>query len=132
MSKFLLSNLISRLTITFISRKFLVKVQRSIFCINVLFILYRNGIITFFRIIDAYNILVYVRYTKNGKPFKSIKFFSKPSSRRYLKLNNLIIHRNNLSGFFIVSTSKGIFSSNELVLVSNLKISGEILLLIKL
>jgi ribosomal protein S8 len=78
------------------------------------------------------NILVYLKY-KNRKPtVLNIKTISKPSKRVYWNLNVLSknYRKHAISNFYIISTSKGLITSNEALLRRS--ISGEILCEIKI
>jgi ribosomal protein S8 len=78
------------------------------------------------------NILVYLKY-KNGRPvIYSLELISKPSRRVYWSLGILShnYRKYAFSTFYIISTSKGLITSNDALLNKN--ISGEILCKVKI
>ena len=69
----------------------------------------------------------YLKYKSNKPVIYSIDLISKPSRRIYWTLN-LLSHnysKYSFSTFYIISTSKGLITSNDALLQKN--ISGEIL-----
>lgn len=111
-----------------------VKVKKNKLIIKVLYLLYKIGIIKSFNILLKDNlIIIYLKYKKNGQPLiHSMDLVSKPSKRVYWNLTmlskNYRIH--SLATFYILSTSKGLLTSNEALLQA--RISGEVLCKIKL
>jgi ribosomal protein S8 len=133
MNYYNLSDLIIRLKLAYKCHLTSVKVLKNKFTIKFLDILFKIGIIRGFYILEnENNILVYLKY-KNKKPtIYNIKIISKPSKRVYWNLNLLSknYRKHAISNFYIISTSKGLITSNEAIL--QYSISGEILCEIKL
>lgn len=105
-----------------------VKVTYTDYNIKVLTVLYRQGAISSFNILNNENILVTLKYI-NGKPLiKDIKLISTPGRRIYWTLRKLSLkyNKNSLSGFYIISTPYGLMTETECLLSK--RISGEILL----
>jgi ribosomal protein S8 len=77
--------------------------------------------------------LIFLKYKKDGQPLiHSLDLISKPSNRVYWTLTTLSknYRKHAFSSFYIISTSKGLMTSNEALLYKN--ISGEILCKIKI
>ena len=133
MNNHLLSDSISRINVAYRSRLLSVKVLKSKLIINFLYLLYKIGLIrSFFILSNEKSILVYLKY-KNNKPIiYSMSIVSKPSRRIYWTLSALShnYRKYAFSSFYIISTSKGLITSNEALFQKN--ISGEILCKIKL
>lgn len=134
MTNFNFADLLMRLKVAYNAHLTSIKVLKSKFIINFLYLLYKMGLIKSFHILSKENlILVYLKYKKNGKPLiHSIDLISKPSKRVYWDLNVLSRYYKKyaFSTFYIISTSKGLITSNEALLYKN--ISGEVLCRIKL
>jgi small subunit ribosomal protein S8 len=131
MINFILSDMISKLNIASKNRIVSIKVKNTKFCLNVLNILYKNGVIRNYYINEKF-INIFLKYYQNRSVFYNIEVISRPGRRVFFSLNNLSLKYsfNNFSGFFIISTSKGIFTSNDCLL--GYGISGEILLKINI
>jgi ribosomal protein S8 len=64
-----------------------------------------------------------------GRPiFSKLEVVSKPSKRVFVTLSRLSLNHRYYSfcGFFVISTSKGLFTSNDCLL--GLNVSGEVIL----
>jgi ribosomal protein S8 len=74
---------------------------------DIIYLLYKEGIIRLY-ILQGTKILVFFKYFKGCHLFK-FKVISKPSNRVYFSLNKLYLNysKNNVSGFFVISTSHG-------------------------
>ena len=133
MSNYILSDSISRINVAYRSRLLSVKVLKSKLVINFLYLLYKIGLIrSFFILNNEKSILVYLKY-KNNKPIiYSMNIISKPSRRVYWTLNMLSYNyrKYSFSTFYIISTSKGLITSNEALFQKNM--SGEVLCKVKL
>lgn len=134
MTSYNIADLLVRLKVAYKARLISIKVLKNKFSINFLFLLYKIGLIRAFHILNKEDlILVYLKYKKNGKPLiYSMDLVSKPSKRVYWNLTVLSKHykRYALSSFYIISTSRGLMTSNEALLKKN--ISGEVICRIKL
>ena len=133
MNYYILSDLIIRLKLAYKCHLISIKVLKNKFSIKFLNILYKIGIIRGFFILENENkILVYLKYKNKRATIYDIKVISKPSKRVYWNLNLLSknYRKHAISNFYIISTSKGLITSNEAILKYSL--SGEILCQIKL
>ena len=118
-----------------INKKFAdVIILNSKICLNILYILYRLGYINGFSILNCKYIKVYLKYSNTGiSSIRKLKRISTQGNRvycnkKYLKLNKNILHNlNSNSGTFILTTDKGIITTNEILLYN---CGGEILLYI--
>lgn len=134
MTNFHLADLLVCFNVAYKARMSYVKVNKTKLTIKFLYLLYKIGIIKSFHILLKENkIIVFLKYRKNGQPLiHSIDLVSKPSKRIYWNLTmlskNYRVH--SLATFYILSTSKGLLTSNEALL--QYKVSGEVLCKIKL
>jgi len=127
MTNFALADLIARLNISSKKRLVSVRVVFTKFSLNVLHIFLKNGIINGLTIENNY-ITVYLKYYMLKPVFREITIVSRPGKRVYWTLNFLSLKYNiaNFSGFYVISTSKGLLTSNDCLL--GLNASGEIML----
>jgi small subunit ribosomal protein S8 len=93
---------------------------------KILDILYKQGLIRGFAIKND-KIRVFLKYYEN-LPVCKLQLVSKPSRRIYSRLHNLSLIYNNyaFSGFYIISTNKGLLTSTDCLL--NKANCGEIIL----
>lgn len=133
MNYYNLADLICRIKVAYKSYFTSIKVLKNKISIHFLYLLTKIGLIRGFFILEKENhILVYLKY-KNKKPaLYNIEIISKPSKRVYWSLNVLshFYRKHAFSTFYIISTSKGLITSNEAILSKS--ISGEILCKIKI
>lgn len=133
MTNYIFADLLVRIKVAYKARLVSVKVLKTKLTIQFLYLLYKIGLIKSFHILmNDLNILVYLKYKKNGLPLiNSMDLVSKPGKRVYWTLTSLSKHyrKHALSSFYIISTSKGLITSNEALLFKN--ISGEILCKVK-
>jgi len=122
-----LSDLVSRLNVSAKRRLASVHVFNSDLTLRVLQVLYANGVIRGFAVRSDF-IVVFLKYFLGLPAFKSITVISKPGCRVYWRLGRLSLFYNyrNFSGFFIISSSKGLLTSNDSLL--GLRLTGEVLL----
>lgn len=124
---YLLADLVSRLNVS--SRRHLrsVRVCNSSFTLRVLVVLYNNGVIRGFNVRRNY-IIVLLKYYLGKSAFKQITVVSKPGCRIFWRLGRLSLNYsyNNFSGFFLISSPKGLITSSDSLL--GLRLTGEILL----
>lgn len=125
-----ISNLISKMNYGVQKRLRFLNIQMDRITLKLLHILYVNGVIRSYRILDDRRVSVYFKYFSCNKVFK-ISIVSKPGNRIHWSLNKLLknYNKNNFSGFYIISTQKGLSTSNKCILEDH--ISGEILLKIE-
>jgi ribosomal protein S8 len=130
MTNYLLGILIVQINLGAKRRLRFIKVNLNEISLNLIKILYNQGAIRTYLIKDKV-ILVYYKYYLRKMAIK-LSLISKPSNRVFLSLTNLskFYNNNNFSGFFIISTQKGLFSSTSCLLKEH--ISGEVLLKVEL
>jgi ribosomal protein S8 len=131
MTNFALADLIARLNISSKKRLVSVRVSFTKFSLSVLHIFLKNGIINGLTIENNY-ITVYLKYYKLKPVFRELIIVSRPGKRVFWTLSFLSLKYSvsNFSGFYIISTSKGLLTSNDCLL--GLNVSGEIILKISI
>jgi ribosomal protein S8 len=132
MTNYNLADLIVRIKVAFNARLISIKVIKTKLNLNILYLLYKIGLIRSLHILER-EILVYLKYKKNGKPLiYDMSIVSKPSKRIYWNLTMLSKHyrKHAFSSFYIISTSRGLMTSNDALLGKN--ISGEVLCSVKI
>ena len=134
MTNYNLADLLVRIKVAYKAKLVSVKVLKNKLIFRFLYLLYKIGLIKAFHVAsNGLNILVYLKYKKDGMPLiHSMDLISKPGKRVYWTLTTLSknYRKHALSSFYIISTSKGLMTSNEALLYKN--ISGEILCKIKI
>jgi len=125
-----ISNLISKINYGVQKRLRFLNIEKDSNTLKLLRMLYINGVIRSYRILDNRRVSVYFKYYLCNKVFK-ITTVSTPGNRIYWKINKLMknYNKNNFSGFYIISTQRGLYTSNNCILEEH--ISGEILLKIE-
>lgn len=123
---YLVGDLISKINLGAARRLRFVKVNLTDTALDILRILYSQGAIRSF-IIKGGSILVYYKYYLSRIAI-NLSIISKPGNRVYWTLNKLSLKYSlhNFSGFYIISTQKGLYSSNYCLLQGHL--SGEVLI----
>jgi ribosomal protein S8 len=124
-SNSLLSSLVAQLNLGSLRRVRFITVNYTKLTIDIIKLLYKEGVIRLYML-KGTKILIFFKYFRGCHLFK-FKIVSKASKRSYWSLNKLSLNysKENFSGFYIISTSMGLFSSNECLLYKHL--SGEIL-----
>lgn len=107
-------------------KKEVVTLEFNPFCLELLHVLYAEGLVQSFLIEHENNKLYFkivLRYFFNKPVLKNLKFFSKPSHIKYFRYSDLckIVDRKFI---FVLSTSKGILTSLE---CKKKKIGGKLL-----
>jgi len=103
-----------------------VDIQNSKLCANILAVLYRLGYIRGYVVRDKKIITVLLKYINNKPIIRSVHVISTPGRRKYIDCKTLEAElRKKDNGFFILSTSKGIMTDEESVM---LNVGGEVLL----
>jgi len=127
----LISNLISKINYGVQKRLRFLNIEINSLTLKILKLLYNNGIIRSYRIINNKTVSVYFKYFNSNKIFK-INIITKPGNRVYWNVNKLMqnYNKNNFSGYYIISTTKGIYTSDYCILEKHL--SGEILIKINI
>lgn len=123
-SNYQIGTFITRLNLGAKRRWRFIELDLNVFYLDLLKILYEHGAIRAFHI-KGTKILVYFKYYLNRVGVK-LSIVSKPSKRaRYnLRKLSLIYNNHNFAGFYIITTQKGIFTSNYCLLDGHL--SGEV------
>ena len=126
----LVSNLISKINYGVQKRLRFLNIDKNETTLKLLRILYVNGVIRSYRILNEDKVSIYFKYFTCNKVFK-ISVVSTPGNRVHWSVNKLIknYNKNNFSGFYIISTQKGLYTSDKCILDGN--ISGEILIKIE-
>jgi len=100
------------------------------FCLNILWILYKEGLISDFKVIPSLNkVQIKLKYIKTKPLLTDIKLISKPKLKYFVNFNELKSYYSKFDYFFL-STSSGIVSSK--FLLKNYKIGGQILFGLKI
>jgi len=95
------------------------------FCLNILWILYKEGLISDFKVLeDSNKIRVKLKYIKTKPLLTNIKLISKPSLRKFVNFHDLNKFSKQFDYFFL-STSNGVISSK--ILLRDVKIGGQVL-----
>lgn len=123
-----ISDLSTRVRNGYNSKLSFIDVKNSRISREILHILQKLGFIGNFTIINSKYIRVFLTYYKNEPGIRFIRRVSKPSNRVYISFKSL--HRNvttatKTNKFFILSTSQGVFTDVEALLLG---IGGELLL----
>lgn len=91
-------------------------------CLNILFVLYKKGLIKSYKIEES-KIKITLKYYNNKPLIKDFVNYSKPSLKWYLK-NKKIMKLSKDYDYFLISTNKGILLSTDL---SDNKCGGQLL-----
>lgn len=127
------SDLILRLKLAYKGHFKSIKVLKNKFTIKFLYLLQKIGLIRgFFFILNENVILVHLKYIRGVSCIYDINILSKPSKRVYWSLNFLSknYRRHEFSVIYIISTSKGLMTQNDILLTN--QFSGEVLCKIKI
>lgn len=121
---YLIGTFIARLNLGAKRRWRFIELELNPTYLKLLEILYIQGAIRSFHV-QQDKILVYYKYYLHRIGIK-LSLISKPSKRAQYSLQKLsvIYNNNNFSGFYIISTQKGIFTSNYCLLEGHL--AGEV------
>jgi len=122
----LISNIVARLNLGASRRLRFIMLDINDTTLEIIQILYKHGAIRAF-VVKNDKILVYYKYYLHRIAIK-LSIVSKPGNRIYMSLNKLscFYNNNNFAGFYIISTQKGLFTSDYCLLDG--RISGEILI----
>jgi len=110
----LLANFISSFNNGISIKKEFVDVNYSVLILNCLNVLVKNGYILSFKLLNKRIIRIYLKYYKGVSVVKYLKILSTPGFRKYVKIKNLLKLKN--LDFLVISTNKGILSSNDIIL----------------
>lgn len=132
-SNYLIASVVSILNIGMRRRLRFIKIVKTIIAIRLLRILYKEGVIRTFTILEDNDIiLVYFKYTDSINLCMKLSLISKPSNRAYWNLNKLAksYNNNSFTSFYIVSTPQGLVTTDFCLLQGH--ISGEVLIKVEL
>lgn len=123
---FLIADLVSQINIGTLRKLRFIRVIKTRTTLRLLTLLYKYGVIRTFFIEHAY-VRIYLKYAY-GQSISKLNLISKPSKRQRWNLKVLAkkYSKHNFSGFYIVSTQKGITSIEYCLLYSRL--SGEVIM----
>lgn len=104
------------------------KIHPTSLILNLLELLYVNGIIDSFKIFQGDYVCVYLKYFRNHKHYFRLELCSRPGKKHYNKLIQLSrkLHNYCFSCLYVISTSKGLQLISDAVYLHH--IGGEILL----
>jgi len=122
----LVSNLVSKINYGSRKRLRFIKVVLNSTTLELLEILYNNGVIRSYRV-EQDDVYIYYKYYL-CQIAVNLTIISKPGNRIYWTLNKLSAKYNNnsFSGFYIISTQKGLYTS-DVCLIRGIA-GGEILI----
>jgi ribosomal protein S8 len=122
-----IANFVSRLNIGIISRLRSIKIRKLQIFLRLLKIFYKYGIIRSYCIKEEH-ILIYFKYHRGRNVCSKLSIVSKPSKRCYWTLGKLSknYNNNNFSGFYILSSQKGLTTSDHCLLKGHR--GGEVLI----
>ncbi len=121
----ILANLLVSLKTSYISKNVYAYSNYNLFCIEILSLLYKDGLISEYTIEPSSNkIKIKLKYLKNKPLLTNFVLLSKPSFKFYTTYTNLI-YLNKKYDYFFISTSLGLLSSREFE--NNPKIGGQVL-----
>lgn len=104
---------------------------KSNLTLSFLDVLFREGVIRYYKILPKQKIEVFLKYHKGVSVISDISSITTGGRSIFYRVEEISCWKNlrsPLNSFLIINSSKGIFSSNE---IHNYKIGGQILCLIK-
>jgi ribosomal protein S8 len=127
MPNYILGDMVSRLRVAAKARRKSVDVLNTKFSLNILDVLYKNGIIRGFLVLDFYKIRVFLKYYQNKPVYFNMELVSTPGHKVIWSLDTLSLKykARSFAGFYIISTTKGLITSTECLLTS--RVSGLVL-----
>lgn len=126
----ILTNLLVSLKTNYIINNKFAFCKFNKFCLNLLHLLYRDGLISGYKVDKVLNkIKIKLKYFHNKPVISDFQLISKPSMQLYCTFDELKEYSKKFDYFFI-STSQGILSSSDLL--RNYKIGGKLLFGLKL
>ena len=128
---FLVADLVSILRVGSKSHLSSINVQVHKYTSIILTLLYIEGFVARFRKLSLRQYRVDLKYHNGRAIITSVKIISNPSKRMYCNLAKLtlLVNNSNFSGFYILSTSKGLLTSDDCLF--RYHVSGEIVLKIE-
>jgi ribosomal protein S8 len=128
---YLIADIVSQMNLGIIRRLRFIKMIRTRIALRILTILYRQGVIRYFQVNGPY-IHIYFKYVKGRSVCEKISIISKPSKRERWTLKKLSkkYSNTNFSGFYIITTQKGLVSVEYALLYGHM--SGEVLIKVEI
>lgn len=99
------------------------------FCLDLLWVLYKEGLIADFKLLSNTKVQIRLKYIKNKPLLTNLNLISKPSLNQYSNFYNLKNYYNKYDYFFLL-TSQGIISSS--LLLKNTNLGGKVLFGLKI
>ena len=121
----LLSMAVSRIKVGVAIKRPSIQVPRSNLIVACLTKLVDLGYILSFKIVNERLIIVYLKYFENKPVIRQIKRMSTPGRRLHCSYRRF--RNNNVQGFLLISTSKGVMTDQECLFY---KVGGEPLLIV--
>lgn len=126
----ILTNLLVALKTSYINKNKYAYTKYNTLCLNVLFILYQDGLISSYQIDSKTNkVKIKLKYLKNKPLINNFELLSKPSLKMYSTFSNLE-QLNKKYDYYFISTSNGILSSRQFA--TNPPLGGQLLFGFKL
>ena len=126
----IISNLIVSIKNSYSNKNKFAYCKINKFVTNILWLLYKEGLISDFKVESETNkIKIKLKYIKTKPLLTEIKLISKPQLQKFVDYNEIRKYQNKFDYFFI-STSNGIVSSK--ILLKNKNVGGKILYGLKL
>lgn len=111
-----------------LSKKSTIVQKKKNICEAMLKVLWNEGFISGYQVLDKNTIQIFLKYTNSGEPvINSLQFISKPSRRLYYSLKQLW-KLDSSKTFIILSTNKGLLTIEQ---CKKKNLGGEPLLIIK-
>lgn len=121
----ILAHLLVNIKMGYINRNIYVYTPYNSLCIKILTLLFKDGLITNYRIdVNLHKIKITLKYYKNTPLITEFMLISKPSFSKYLNYKELLDLKKKYD-YFYISTSVGILSSTDFF--KNHTIGGQIL-----
>lgn len=124
---YIIADIVSNLNLGILRKLRFIKIVKTNMALRLLTILYKQGILRTF-IVKHDHILVYFKYYRGQPLCSKLELISKPSKRAYYRLGrlNTFYNNNNFSGFLIVSSQKGLVTTDYCLLDGH--VGGELLI----
>ena len=114
MTNYNISDTVSRLNSAINTRLKSVNIPCHKLNFQLIYLLYKQGVIRGFKVLQS-SFRVFLKFYNNTPICYKMKIISRPGRRVYWNLNRLskVYSRHAFSGFYVVSTSIGLVSSND-------------------
>jgi ribosomal protein S8 len=121
-----LADFISALNLGMARNMRFTRINKTPIALRLVHLLYMQGILRTYKI-ESEHVAVYYKYVRSRHIVKRYTLVSKPSKRCYWTLSKLVkvFNANSFSGFYVIPTQKGIFTSDYCLLQGHM--CGEVL-----